>query len=70
MPRADWCGGCGEFNVTVEVSDGGRACIRCLRTYFYGAELRKIIADDDAREDERARALGLMDGEGFIVVGE
>ena len=63
--RADYCVGCGEHNVTIEVPEG-RACIRCVRKYYTGAELRRLVEEDCRREDERARAAGLMDENGYI----
>ena len=67
MSRADHCTCCGEHAITIEVPEG-RACVRCLRTYYAGNELRRLLDDDDAREDERARAAGLMDCQGYIVI--
>ena len=68
MPRVDYCNVCGQHEITVEASDGARVCVRCLRTLWIGAELRSIIEADDARDDERARAAGVQDKSGYIVV--
>ena len=68
MACVDTCCNCGQSAVTLGDTEGKRVCVRCLRCYFTGAELRRIIEKDEAEEDERARAAGHLDGEGFIKV--
>ena len=67
MPRVDICGACGLHGLTVEAADG-RVCVRCLRTYYVGAELQSILAADDEREDAYARSIGVQSDQGYCIV--